>query len=108
MSRLLRIALLMASAAVGDAAAQRPRTSSAKLLDTARIVRRRMRLRIVRKQPVGRRDHHGHCRTGRSQHLVTQQIGNMVEESSTGDWAVWVEHDDHVVDERLRREIDHR
>ena len=32
-----------------------------------------------------------------SDYLVTQQIGNMVEESSSGgDWTVWIENDDHV------------
>jgi GlpG protein len=31
-----------------------------------------------------------------SDYLVTQQIGNMVEESAAGDWAVWIEHDDQI------------
>lgn len=31
-----------------------------------------------------------------SDYLVTQQIGNMVEESAAGDWAVWIENDDHI------------
>src|SRR5688500_7924249 len=31
-----------------------------------------------------------------SDYLVTQKIGNMVEESDAGDWAVWVEDDDQI------------
>jgi len=31
-----------------------------------------------------------------SDYLVTQQIGNMVEESAGGEWVVWVENDDHL------------
>ena len=31
-----------------------------------------------------------------SDYLLTQQIGNMVEESAAGDWAVWIENDDHI------------
>ena len=38
-----------------------------------------------------------------SDYLVTQQIGNMVEESAAGDWAVWIEHDDHL--DRAKSEL---
>ena len=38
-----------------------------------------------------------------SDYLVTQQIGNMVEESAAGDWAVWVENDDHL--DRAKSEL---
>ena len=38
-----------------------------------------------------------------SDYLVTQQIDNMVEESSAGDWAVWVENDDHI--DRAKSEL---
>lgn len=38
-----------------------------------------------------------------SDYLVTQQIGNMVEESAGGDWAVWVENDDDI--DRGKREL---
>ncbi len=38
-----------------------------------------------------------------SDYLVTQQIGNMVEESAAGDWAVWVEDDDHL--DRAKSEL---
>jgi GlpG protein len=31
-----------------------------------------------------------------SDYLVTRDIDNMVEESSSGDWTVWIEHDDHI------------
>lgn len=31
-----------------------------------------------------------------SDYLVTQRIENMVEESAGGDWAIWVEKDDHL------------
>ncbi|MEA2736235.1 MAG: rhomboid protease GlpG [Humisphaera sp.] len=31
-----------------------------------------------------------------SDYLVTQQIGNMVEESASGDWVVWIEKDDQI------------
>jgi GlpG protein len=38
-----------------------------------------------------------------SDYLVTQQIGNMVEESAAGDWAVWIENDDHL--DRAKSEL---
>ena len=38
-----------------------------------------------------------------SDYLVTQQIGNMVEESAAGDWSVWVENDDHL--DRAKSEL---
>jgi len=38
-----------------------------------------------------------------SDYLVTQRIGNMVEESAAGDWAVWVENDDHL--DRAKSEL---
>jgi GlpG protein len=39
-----------------------------------------------------------------SDYLLTQQIGNMVEESANGNWSVWVEHDDHL--DRAKAELD--
>jgi GlpG protein len=38
-----------------------------------------------------------------SDYLVTQQIGNMVEESAAGDWSVWVENDDQL--DRAKSEL---
>ncbi len=38
-----------------------------------------------------------------SDYLVTQKIENMVEESATGGWAVWIENDDHL--DRAKAEL---
>ena len=38
-----------------------------------------------------------------SDYLVTRQIGNMVEESAAGDWAVWIEDDDQL--DRAKSEL---